>query len=480
MSPSPRSPRKYPRLSAKYLRWTSLLATALAAQTCTGVAGAQTPPPPDPTPVEVPPEQARSLEDEPGVESEDVALLAPRAVLFVPSVVLGAVFWPIQKGLRAVERNHVVERLEDLFYNDARTAAVLPTVSIGSGFGLQFGARAFHEDLGGHGETGSVQALFGLNGQQVYILSFEAERAGGSPLWLETKTAYERHPSLRFWGTGTGGGRALGGADLNPRAAEVETDYEHRRLRLINTAGVTLGPEDLELKLGARSRLKRHDFDRPVPGARTGVRSLEDVYDTALVPGYDHGATVFEAEGLAVFDARDERGRTANGFYAEGFAGGALPFRDYEYARFGGELTGYLDLYGGDRVLVLRAALDAVEGQASEIPFVELPYLGGPNRLRGYPLYRFRDEKALFGTVEYHYPIHEMVGGSLYVDVGQVAPTFAGLVERPDWKVGVGGGVILRSEDTVYLTLDVAGGDGIQVYATTDPLRAFADRDDEL
>lgn len=479
MPPLPRSSAKYPGLSAKYLRWTSSLVTALSATIATSAASAQTPPL-DPTPVDVPADEARSLEEEPGVESEDVALLAPRAVLFVPSVVLGAVFWPLQKGLRAIERNHVIEHLEDIFYNDERTAAILPTVSIGSGFGLQVGARAFHEDLGGHGETGSAQALFGLSGQQVYILSFEAERVGGSPLWIETKTAYERHPSLRFWGVGTGDTRALGGTDLNPRSAEVETDYEHRRFRLINTAGVTLGPEDLELKLGARSRFKRHDFDRPVPDARIGVRSLEDVYDTSLVPGYDFGATVMEAEGLVVFDTRDKRGATANGFYAEAFAGGALPFRDYEYARFGGELTGYIDLWRGDRVLVLRAALDAVEGQASEIPFVELPYLGGPNRLRGYPLYRFRDEKALFGTVEYHYPIHELLGGSLYVDVGEVAPRLEGLIREPDFKVGFGGGLIFRDKKRVIFTLDVAGGEGVQIYATTDPLRAFADRDDEL
>jgi outer membrane protein assembly factor BamA len=436
-------------------------------------------PPDRPRPSDVPADEARGLVNEPGTQPEDVALFAPRAVLFVPSIVLGAVFWPIQKGLRAVERHHVVERLEDFFYNDARTAAILPAVSFGSGFGLQVGVSAFHDDLGGHGEHGEVEALWGPNGQHVYLLSFEAERAGGSPLWIETKTAFERHPSLRFYGLGSGDGRALGGVDLHPRAGEAEVDYEHRRLRIINTAGVTIGEPDLELKLGGRARFKRHDFDRSPPGARD-LPALEDVYDTSRVPGYDHGATVLETEGLAIFDARDARGATGNGLYAEAFAGGALPLRDYEYARFGGEVTGYVDLWHGDRVLVVRAAMEAVEGEPSEIPFVELPYLGGPNRLRGYPLYRFRDEKAVFGTIEYHYPIHELLAGSLYVDAGQVAPSFAGLVEHPDVHVGFGGGIVVRSEDHVYFTIDVAGGDGVQVYATTDPLRAFADRDDEL
>jgi hypothetical protein len=422
---------------------------------------------------------ARGTDDRGEVEPEDVALFLPRAAFFLPARVTQLVALPIRAGLGFVEAHHVIEHVEDFFYNDARTAAVVPTLSLGSGLGLQVGARAFHEALGSAAERGEVAATWGLHEEHVYRLSFEAPRIDDTPLWVETKTTFETHPRLRFFGIGDDGPRALAGSDLDPRAAGVESFYRHQRLRQVSTLGIALGRPGLELRPGVRGRFARHDFDRG-DGLADGDRSLEDVYDTALVTGYEFGATLAEVEGIAVFDARDAKGATANGFYAEAFGGGALPFGDVRFAHFGAELTGYVDLYRGDRVLVLRAALDAVEGSADRVPFFALPDLGGAHRLRGYPLGRFRDEKALFGTVEYHYPIHELLAGSVYVDVGEVAADFAGLVRDPELHVGGGAGLVMRSKSRVIVTLDVAGGDGVQVYLTTDPLRAFADRDDEL
>ena len=121
-----------------------------------------------------------------------------------------------------------------------------------------------------------------------------------------------------------------------------------------------------------------------------------------------------------------------------------------------------------------------VEGKTEEIPFSELPRLGGPNRLRGYPLDRFRDEKAALGTVEYHYPIHHYVAGSLFVDVGRVAASYDELAKSDGWNTGFGGGFIIRSKNSVILTFNVAYGDGLQFHLTTDPLRAFGKRDTEL
>lgn len=422
---------------------------------------------------------SRGTDERAEVEPEDVALFLPRAVLFVPARVTQLVAIPIRGSLGFVESHHVIEHVEEFFYNDAGTAAVVPTLSLGSGLGLQVGARGFHEALGSQREQGEVAATWGLHGEHVYRISFEAPRVDGTPLWVETKTTFETHPRLRFFGMGDDGPRAVAGSDLDPRAAEVEAFYRHQRLRQVTTLGIALGRPGLELRPGIRGRFARHDFDR-ADGLADGERSLEDVYDTALVTGYDFGATLAEVEGVAVLDTRDAKGATANGFYAEAFGGGALPLGDVRFAHLGVELTGYVDLYRGDRVLVLRAALDAVVGGAGAVPFSALPDLGGAHRLRGYPLGRFRDEKALFGTVEYHYPIHELLAGSVYVDFGEVDEEFAGLVSAPELHVGGGAGLVMRSKRRVIVTLDVAGGDGIQVYLTTDPLRAFADRDDEL
>ncbi|MFS8065989.1 MAG: hypothetical protein ACMG6S_06425, partial [Byssovorax sp.] len=93
---------------------------------------------------------------------------------------------------------------------------------------------------------------------------------------------------------------------------------------------------------------------------------------------------------------------------------------------------------------------------------------------------RFRDKTPAVATVEYHYPIHEFIAGSLFIDAGRAAPNYKSLLDLGQWRLGGGGGIIIRSKTSVLFTLDVAYGDGVNVYFTTDPLRAFAGRSEQL
>lgn len=426
------------------------------------------------------PDQARGLAEEPGVEPEDVALFVPRAILFVPARVIGFISFPIREALRFIEKHHVIERVEDVLYNDERTAAILPVISLSTFMGAQIGVRAFHNNLGGHGEAGSVKASFGVDRTQLYVVSFKATHVGGTPFWIESTSAFEEHPALTFYGLGGDGEVDAPGSNLDPRAASVKSFYAQQRFRQLLTVGASLGePGGFEARLGVRGRFKHHNFDEP-RGIKPEERALDAAYDTSLVPGYDLGATVAETEAVAVVMARDKTHASGHALYAEAFGGGAPPIRQFEYGHFGAEVTGYIDLYHGDRLLVLRTAFQAMMGAEGAIPFVELPSLGGSHRLRGYPQHRFTDEKLLLATVEYQYPIHELLAGTFFVDAGKVSRDFEGIFTDPNIHVGGGGGIVIRNKSRVYLSAEVAGGEGVQVILTSDPLRAFADRDDEL
>lgn len=431
----------------------------------------------------IPADQVRQTTGGGGVEGEDVALFLPRAVFFLPARVIQLVSIPVRGGLTFVQKHYVLEEIEDFFYNDERTAAIVPSISLSTFFGAQIGARAFHRDMGGHGERGDARVSFGAYGEHISEVSFNTTRAGGTGLWVETLAGFEQHPQLRFYGIGDGDvveDPDITGVDARSGQA-VESYFLERRVRQITTLGVSFGePGQLEVRAGARGRFKHYDFEGPRGLNGNGDRSTLTAYDTSTIPGFDDGATVLETEGVMVLDGRDKKGATSSGIYAEAFGGGAPPFGDFRYARFGAEVTGYIDLYRGNRVLMIRGVLDGVAGQDDEIPFVELPSLGGPRRLRGYPLDRFRDEKAFVGTLEYHYPIHQLLAGTLFVDAGEVRNEIGELFSDPKFHVGGGGGLQIRDEDSIFLTLEVAGGEGVQVYVTTDPLRAFADRDDDL
>jgi outer membrane protein assembly factor BamA len=105
---------------------------------------------------------------------------------------------------------------------------------------------------------------------------------------------------------------------------------------------------------------------------------------------------------------------------------------------------------------MLRVRTSWVIGHLDEIPFPDLPTLGGPKLLRGYTSGRFHDRGSLLGTVEYRYPVQDNIASYLFIDAGRVldnlydvSPT--GLRDlRVSWGAGLylfsGGGLLLRGQ----------------------------------
>jgi hypothetical protein len=430
-------------------------------------------PPPSRKPVKA--DQARNYESPPGTEPEDVALFVPRLLLTVPRYALKIVFYPIRETIRFVDEHALVEKVEDVLYNDARTAAILPTFSVDSSLGPSFGVKAFHEDLAGHDEYASAEAKFGGMYKLATQLLFRADHFGGSRLWLESLARFESEPGMLFQGIGHGTPDAAG-SGLGPRNVAVATRFSQQRFLNLQRAGITFGEPGEMLKLGATGIYTIRDFGEKQRGSEP---SIEEVYDTTQLVGFADSVATFETDLNVIVDLRDVAGATASGAYLELFGGYAPRIGDYSFWHHGAELTGYIDLYKRSRVLVLRAVVEGVNGADRDIPFAQLPRLGGPHRLRGYPLDRFRDEKAVVGTVEYHYPIHQFVAGALFVDTGRVEQRYGDFLDE-HWKVGAGGGIIFRSRDRQLFSFQIAYGEGVQFHLTTDPLRAFSKRETEL
>lgn len=434
--------------------------------------GAAAEPPPKREPVRS--DQARNYEVEPGTEPEDVALATPRAILWLPRQALRLVFWPIRESIEFLDRHAVIERVQDVLYNDERTAAILPTFSVDSYFGPSFGIKAFHSNWAGHGEYASAEAKGGGMYKLASQLHFKADNFNGSQLWLESVARFESEPGLLFQGIGHGD--VTSGTNLDPNQASVATRYSAQRWLALQRVGVTFGRPGEMLQLGATGVYNVRDFGQKHRGRQP---SIEQVYDTSRLIGFGDRTATLETDLNLIIDLRDVAGATASGGYLELFGGYVPRINEYSFWHHGAEIAGYINLYKRNRVLVLRAFVEGVEGKEADIPFAELPRLGGPNRLRGYSLDRFRDEKAAVGTVEYRYPIHQAVAGALYWDVGRVEKNYGDFFDA-HWKSGFGGGFVVRSRDKQLFTFDIAYGDGIHFYLTTDPLRAFAKRDTEL
>lgn len=419
----------------------TLLCAALIATTGTARADE---PAAEPAPA---PDQARGWEKRPGTARDDVALFVPRLVATVPRLALTLFFLPLQEGLRVLSRR-LASNAPPADGRAQRRTAVLPHLSYASGFGATVGVAARYLNLAGNEEEASLAAGYGGTYAPFGEVAFRADRTAGTRLWLESRTRYEVKPQAIFQGIG------------DQRAPESR--FREERLVVAERAGLTLGGGHDVTRIGGGLIFEGSSF-----GARTadasGSPSIEQLYDTAVLPGFRRGARTVEAQADLYVDTRDATAAPSSGVAAAAFAGVVPGLDGYAYGHVGVDVSGVIDLYKKNRVLVLRAAFEGVHGPRDDIPFNRLARLGGPDRLRGYREDRFRDRDAGLVSAEYRYPIHDLIAGALFVDAGNVASDPARLTALDRWRAGVGAGLRIRTDDTTLATLDVAYGDGVQL-----------------
>lgn len=425
-----------------------------------------------------PPDQARGWSQPPSTEPEDYYLFVPRLVLYPVNLVLKLVFIPIRGAAILVDRYHLIEHTKDILYNDARTAGVLPAFGYQTGYGLTYGLKAFHNDLFGNDEELNVAAAFGGILVQGYGMSFVGDQVAHTPLWLEARAGYDVRPALYFDGIGNESLSDTAGTGLAPRDAAVATRFREARAFGTLTVGASIGDEGDRSHVGVTGLLNKREFgserrDFPEP-------SIEDVYDTSQIVGFDEGVTVLEATPTFVYDSRNREAVPSRGVYLDLFGGHTLPITsDADYWHYGATFATYLDLYKDSRIVGLRTTLEAVHGDDDDIPFSELMKLGGPNSLRGYQLDRFRDKISALATLEYNYPVHEFVSGEAFLDVGRVGQTYTEVFDRDglkDFHFGGGLGFVFHNDDKVIFKAQAAYGEELLFFLSTDPLRTFRKR----
>lgn len=402
---------------------------------------------------------ARALVEEPE-DSDDAALAVPRALLSIPRGVLDLVFAPIRAFGELVEEYKLNERAVDILYNDERTAAFYPIVIKEPEYPLSFGMGGFHKGLFGNGEKLSARLMAASLVEYTFETSFEARQLLGSPAWLEAGVRLDHGASLLFAGLGTPRPleRAPPGRLLGPREAAVETWLREDRVHARLGSGVSFGEGGDLARLGVIGLYNLRAFS-PNPD-RSDDPSIEKVYDTSRIPGFDGAEHIVEIDADMVVDTRDRAGFTRSGVYFESFAGGVPPRGDLPgWFRFGVDIAGSLDLYL-ERVITLRASLDAIAGDEDDINFAELPRLGGGRRLRGYPTGRFRDMTAALVSLQYDYPIHAFVTGELFVDVGKVGRDLGELFgsNPEDVRPGVGGAILIHDRNDLGFRLNLGWG----------------------
>ena len=391
-----------------------------------------------------------------------------RGALWVPKELVELITLPIRGTVWAYDRFELDDLWYRVFYNRARTFGIVPTIAYQTGLGLTGGAELISKNTFGEREYLTVKGTWG----GTYHTRNEAWIDSGDrfdPVLLQLGGNFERYDPLPFYGIGNHDGAAVAPLmPVDPRAVAVYTTYRYQEMRAQLSANWRI-VDDLHLiGRGAITQLKSS-------GATSGT-SIDSVYTSVV--GFDQTFSHLYGELELRWDRRRiafipwETSTYSTGWLARGFVGRVHELdAGADFTHYAVDLQEFVHLTLGPRMLILRFWGEGVTGSTSQVPFTELPYLGG-DFLRGYDFARFRDRVAAVGTAQYQWNLSRFADAYLFADAGRVFDSIDSLT-LVDLRVGYGVGLDLHSHGGSFVvggTLSSSIDGGITATLTLSPL----------
>lgn len=374
-----------------------------------------------------------------------------RAVLLIPRLAIEGALQPARGAMWLWDRYDPPRLYRRLFYFADGRISLTPTLAFDSGLdatGFTIGAAFTDRDAFGAHELVTAQAATGRSYRELLSLGLRSGERFGRDVHLELDAGYERRPHDAFYGIGNGDAADATGptGPIDPRVdtTSLEARFRQARARISVIADRRLVSALHVRASAAWSRERFGPADRGTP--------IDAAYMPDAIPAYLTGIDDVYGEAEVRWDDRRALGprevgsiRDA-GSLASVFAGRAhrLDGEGPDYWRYGFDLEHFVRVAAGPRVLALRAHGEGVTGDRDDMPFTELPRLGGSTYLRGYPTDRFRDRVAALATAEYQWDLSALLSAHLFVDAGRV---FAALDQLSLDRTRIGYGVSLEAHD---------------------------------
>jgi hypothetical protein len=208
------------------------------------------------------------------------------------------------------------------------------------------------------------------------------------------------------------------------------------------------------------------------PGTDSSFPDTESAYDEGTAPGLLRSPDFVHLSGGAWLELRDEPGNPHRGV-SLGVAFSRFDDRKgnaFQWNRAIVDLREYIPLGSNRHVVALRQVTSLDDPDAgSSVPFYMQSTLGGSRYLRGYPSFRFRDERALALVAEYRFELRPKVELALFYDAGEVFGTMSEF-DLGNLRRSFGAGIRLKSLRKVKVRLDVAHSvEGTRVYVKLGP-----------
>ena len=189
-------------------------------------------------------------------------------------------------------------------------------------------------------------------------------------------------------------------------------------------------------------------------------QTIRTRFDNGVAPGLDAQPDYVRYQAFADLNYREPRGNPRRGgryaLFLERYEDTDLD--RYSFRRVEADLQQYIPLLKDRRVLALHALVSTSDADAGHtVPFYLQRTLGGPDDLRGFRRFRFRDQHALLLQAEYRWEIFTAVDGALFYDAGKVASRLEDL-DLSDLESDYGIGFRFGTRNGVFLRVEGAFG----------------------
>lgn len=267
-------------------------------------------------------------------------------------------------------------------------------------------------------------------------------RIGGSALFVEMYGQRFEFPEEDFFGLGAESHR-----------------QDRSTFSLRNTIGGVVGGVRPSRWLSLGGRVE-HVAPRIGRGTASDIPAIQAQFGDDQAPGVKQQPDFARYEIFADLNYGAPAGNPRNGGrYLVGYQS----FDDRDLNRFGFrrldvDLRQYVSLLRERRVLALRALVSMSDTDAGqEVPFYFQRTLGGPDDLRGFRRYRFRDRNLILLQAEYRWEVLAAMDAAIFYDAGKVAAR-RGDLDLSGLERNYGFGVRFGTRNGVFLRIEGAFG----------------------
>jgi hypothetical protein len=222
-------------------------------------------------------------------------------------------------------------------------------------------------------------------------------------------------------------------------------------------------------------------------GASPSVRSIEEVFTPASVPGFDSEPTFGRYRGFVEFaipSVAQPATLDESGSYRGAYQLALEAVRDHtsgahDFHRWEAETQHQIPGFGPGQRLTLHGFLATTNADA-DVPYYMLYTLGGAGglksfrpdllgtdgtraTLRGFRSYRFRDRDLVLMQAEYRIPVHKYIQATMFVDAGQVAPRPSELFKDLRANTGFSLGYVRKGKTVGRMDVGFGGGEGVNL-----------------